>query len=142
MSLPSDKLHKLKSVINSFLSAKKVTLQELQSLIGLLNFACKVVAPGHAYCRRLINATIGISKPHHRIRLNNNIKQDLRIWQISLQSIMVFLLYEPNFWIVNPYSSSQTVQGVRMGVLVSISVVGGHMEHGLTLGFYRVLPGI
>lgn len=37
MSLPSDKLHKSKSVINSFLSAKKVTLQELQSLIGLLN---------------------------------------------------------------------------------------------------------
>lgn len=86
MSLPSDKLDKLKSVINSFLSAKKVTLQELQSLIGLLNFACKVVAPGRAFCRRLINATIGISKPHHRIRLNNNIKQDLRIWQIFLQS--------------------------------------------------------
>ena len=62
--------------------------------------------------------------------------------KFSFNLIMVFLLYEPNFWIVNPYSSSQTVQGVRMGVLVSFSVVGGHMEHGLTLGFYTVLPGI
>lgn len=42
MSLPTDKLDKLKTVINSNLSAEKVTLQELQSLIGLLKFACKV----------------------------------------------------------------------------------------------------
>lgn len=36
-ALPSDKLDKLRQVIKDFLSAKKVFLQEIQSVIGLLN---------------------------------------------------------------------------------------------------------
>ena len=44
---------------------QKVTLRELQSLIGLLNFACLVVVPGTAFLRRLINLTIGVKRPHH-----------------------------------------------------------------------------
>ena len=39
---------------------RKVTLVELQSLLGLLNFACKVIRPGRAFLRRLINLTCGL----------------------------------------------------------------------------------
>lgn len=138
MSLPSDKLDKLKLVINFFQSAKKVTLQELQSLNGLLNFACKVVAPGRAFCRSLINATIVISKPHHRIRLNNNIKQDSCIWQLFLQYYKGVSTIRTQFLDSQSIQLFTAVQGVRMGILVFI-LVGGHMEHGLT--FYTVLPG-
>ena len=45
---------------------KKVTLKELQSLIGLLNFACAVVKTGRAFLRRLIDLTIGLRSPGHR----------------------------------------------------------------------------
>lgn len=31
----------------------KLTLKQLQSLIGLLNYACNVVLPGRAFLRRL-----------------------------------------------------------------------------------------
>jgi hypothetical protein len=79
---------KLKCVqcIASFLTHKKVTLKELQSLIGLLNFACLVVTPGRAFLRRLIDLTRRISQPHFFVWLNRNIKGDLCIWQTFLSS--------------------------------------------------------
>ena len=55
--LPKDKLEKLKTILSSFLHTKKVTLIELQSLIGFLNFAYAVVSPGHAFLRRIIDLT-------------------------------------------------------------------------------------
>jgi hypothetical protein len=85
MRLPQDKLFKLKSNIQACLKSKKVTLKFLQSLIGLLNFACKVVAPGRALCRRLIDLTIGIRKPHHKIKINADTKADLQVWLNFLQ---------------------------------------------------------
>ena len=38
--LPPEKLEKCKSIISDFVNRKKVTLKEIQSLNGLLNFAC------------------------------------------------------------------------------------------------------
>ena len=63
--LPSDKSTNLRSVIDQFLGGNKATLKEIQSLIGLLNFACKVVAPGRAFLRRVIDLTRGLQKNHH-----------------------------------------------------------------------------
>ena len=58
--LPLDKTTKCKTLISTFLRRKKVTLREIQSLIGLLNFACSVVVPGRAFLRRLIDLTKGV----------------------------------------------------------------------------------
>jgi hypothetical protein len=82
--LPKDKIEKCVQCIASFLTRKKVTLKELQSLIGLLNFACLVVTPGCAFLRRLIDLTCGISQPHFFIRLNCNVKDDLRLWHFFI----------------------------------------------------------
>lgn len=60
--LPSDKLDKCRTLVNQFRRRKKVTLQELQSLIGGLNFACLVVVPGRASLRRLSDLTVGVKK--------------------------------------------------------------------------------
>ena len=49
---------------------RSVTLKQLQYLIGLLNYACKVVIPGRTFLRRVINLTIGVSKPHYHVHLN------------------------------------------------------------------------
>ena len=61
--LPHDKVMRCTSMLSDYLKRKKVTLRELQSLIGLLNFACSVVLPGRAFLRHLIDLTIGISRP-------------------------------------------------------------------------------
>ena len=48
--LPEDKLLKCKQLIAEFIK-KKATLRELQSLTGVLNFACSVVVPGRCFLR-------------------------------------------------------------------------------------------
>ena len=78
--LPQDKIQKCRDMLNWFLTMEKVTLKQLQSLIGLLNFACNIIIPGRAFLRRLINLTIGIQKPFYRIRLTKEVKADLEVW--------------------------------------------------------------
>lgn len=77
--LPTEKLKACLALVTNFMSRKKITLQELQSLIGTLNFACSVV-PGRAFLRRLIDLTIGIRHPKHFIRLTKEAKADLKVW--------------------------------------------------------------
>ncbi|XP_077783928.1 uncharacterized protein LOC144327573 [Podarcis muralis] len=79
-SLPRDKLVALKKVIEELLPLRKVSLRQLQSLLGHLNFACKVVVPGRPFCSRLARLTAGLKAPHHRVRLSKEVKIDLSIW--------------------------------------------------------------
>ena len=43
--VPEDKVERIKSALSNFQSRRSTTLQELQSLMGTLNFACKVITP-------------------------------------------------------------------------------------------------
>jgi hypothetical protein len=101
MKLPPTKLLELREQISCILDSKKVTLKTLQSLIGLLNFACRVVAPGRAFCRRLINATIGIKRPHHHIRVSVAIKSDLLVWLSFLDAFHGVSVIKNQFWVNN-----------------------------------------
>jgi hypothetical protein len=62
LRLACEKLTELMQRTKLLLGCKNTTLQEIQSLIGLLNFACQVVVPGRAFCRRLIDATCKVKK--------------------------------------------------------------------------------
>lgn len=84
--LPKDKLEKCLGIICDFLKRKKVTLQELQSLCGLLNFACSVIVAGKAFLRRLFELTRGLRKPHHRVKLTRGCKDDLIVWKTFLEN--------------------------------------------------------
>ena len=81
---------------------KKVTLRELQSLIGLLNFACSVVLPGRAFLRRLIDLTIGIFRPQHFIKLSQSVKSDMRTWLAFLSNFNGSSFFLNHNWITNP----------------------------------------
>ena len=70
----------MQDLISRFLRRRKVTLREIQSLTGLLNFACTVIVPGRAFLRRLIDLTMGILHPHFLIRLSREVKEDLKVW--------------------------------------------------------------
>ena len=92
--LPLDKLKRCEAM-SKFMNCTKVTLSELQSLIGILSFACSVILPGRAFIRRLIDLTIGIVKPYHRIRLTKQVKLDLAVWLKFLEEFngKSFFLY-------------------------------------------------
>lgn len=85
--LPHDKIVKIQEKLEGFCKRKKVQLKELQSLIGLLNFACSVIVPGRTFLRRLIDLTCGISKPFYWVRLTKETRADLTM---QLQFISQF----------------------------------------------------
>ena len=78
--LPIDKLQKCRDLLSEFLRKRSVTLRDLQSLIGLLNFACSVTGLGRAFLRRLIDLTKGIKRPTHHIPLTVDAKNDVLVW--------------------------------------------------------------
>ena len=53
--LTADTIAKATSLEDSMVNGRKVTLRELQSLIGLLSSGCLVAPCGRAFVRRLIS---------------------------------------------------------------------------------------
>ena len=52
--LPAAKLADLKLLVNEWHAKRHATVRELQSLVGTLSFACKVIRPGRFYLKRII----------------------------------------------------------------------------------------
>ena len=84
--LPVDKLTRLQAALGQWANRKSATLQELQSLIGTLQFACKVISPGHPFLQCIIHLTKGIKFPHWHIRFNSGFRKEISMWQHFLQN--------------------------------------------------------
>ena len=82
--LPQDKRSRTYDLLTSFKKRRSVRLVELQSLIGTLQFACKVVVPGRTFLQRAINLTKGVPSRFHHIRLNREFFRDLDMWKVFL----------------------------------------------------------
>lgn len=82
--LPEDKLARTRELLTSFKGRRSARLVELQSLIGTLQFACKVVIPGRTFLQRIINLTSKVPSRFHHIRLNREFFKDLDMWQLFL----------------------------------------------------------
>jgi hypothetical protein len=80
--LPSDKHAKALLLVRTYLRRRSLTLWELQSVIGFLSFAAKVVPLGRPFLRRLYNALSGYSASPHSSRrpVTPQMKEDLRWW--------------------------------------------------------------
>ena len=77
---------------------EKVTLRTMQSLIGILQFACRAIVPGRPFCRRLINSTCGLTCPHHHLRITKSMKQDLNMWLTFFQDFNGVSVFHDRFW--------------------------------------------
>ncbi|KAM4034607.1 uncharacterized protein ACNLHF_021264 [Anomaloglossus baeobatrachus] len=84
--LPQEKVAKLLELIQGFCSVRSATLRQMQSLLGLLVFACRVMPMGRIFSRRLSFFTKGIRLPHHRIRITPPLRSDLMVWREFLLS--------------------------------------------------------
>ena len=101
MRLPQEKVSEIKERIISCLNSHKITLRELQSLIGILNFACQISVPGGTCSRRLIDATCKLRKPNHKTRATVGIKEDLKVWKIFLSNYNRATVILDKFWSSN-----------------------------------------
>jgi hypothetical protein len=98
ITIPDEKLVEIREKIKTVLQMKKVSLKQLQSLIGSLNFACRAIAPGRAFLRRLIGYTISLRAPHHVTRVNANMKADLNMWLAFLKNHNGVSVFRDQIW--------------------------------------------
>lgn len=101
MRLPASKLDELRTKVQTTLLTPTITLQDLQSIIGLLNFACQVVAPGRAFIRRLIDATVGVKQAKSKITVFSWMKLDLEMWLDFLNQYNGITLFPGMLWVSN-----------------------------------------
>jgi hypothetical protein len=105
MRLPQEKVSEIKERLISCLNSHKITLRELHSLIGILNYACQVIVPEWTFLRRLIDATCKLHKPHHKPRVTVGMKEDLKVWLTFLSNYNGTTIILDKFW-----SSSATLE--------------------------------
>ena len=91
--LPKEKIAHGQQILNDMLNrkSKKTTVHELQKLVGFLNFLGRAIVPGRVFTRRMYSYTSSPSlKPHHHIKINNELRGDLLMWQSFLHHPSVF----------------------------------------------------
>jgi len=83
-SLPQDKLSRINSVLHTFNMRVKCTKRELLSLLGHLNFACRVIPAGRSFISRLLEAATSVKKLYYHVDLDKNCRADICMWQYLL----------------------------------------------------------
>ena len=95
--VPTEKIEKARFLIEKTLQKKKkkkITLHDLQSITGFLNFLGKAVVPGRAFTRRLYvtqqNAEDKNMRKDHHINVNQEMRLDLTMWLTFLQHPSIY----------------------------------------------------
>jgi len=86
LCLPRDKLEKLKRQLKWATFCRLIPKEELESLVGLLQFATKVVRPGRPFLRRLYALKDVRSQPDHLVGLSLPAKADILQWHIFVDA--------------------------------------------------------
>ena len=81
LRLPEDKLQRLRALLEDWRCKRTCGRRELESLVGLLHHACKVVRSGRSFLRRMIDLLKGVR--HHPLRPHpiRSVRSDLQWWR-------------------------------------------------------------
>lgn len=82
--LPLNKLVPLQQLIHSWQKKRWCNRKQLESLIGHLHHAAKVVWSGRTFIRRMLDLLCCFRSPAHPIRLNQEFRLDLMWWHTFL----------------------------------------------------------
>ena len=80
LRLPEEKLQRVKQVVEGWIGRKAARRRELESLLGLLQHAAKVMSPRRRFVRRIIQTLTGVKKREHYVRLGAEIQLNLMLW--------------------------------------------------------------
>ena len=86
LSLPAEKLCKIRDNVSSMLQCTRATKRQLQRLAGSMNFAAKVVRGGRIFMRRILNCISRLKRPEHKARLDVDIRGDILWWHRCMES--------------------------------------------------------
>ena len=79
LRLPADKLQRL---VSEWVNRKSCTRKDLESLVGTLQDAAKVIPSGRSFVRRAINLLSTAKRQHHFIRLSAQFRADMLWWKL------------------------------------------------------------
>jgi hypothetical protein len=96
--IPQEKLEVLKADLIFYSEQKRITLKNLQSLVGSLNFFGKAIRSARAFNRRFYDLTMKAKKPHHFIKLNAERKADMHMWLYFLESFNGKTYFPESSW--------------------------------------------
>lgn len=80
LRLPQTKLEELRGILKKWRGMKSCRRRDLESIVGSLNHACKVVKPGRAFKRRLLDLMTTVIRGDRQVRLNREARADLEWW--------------------------------------------------------------
>ncbi len=83
--LPQDKLKETEHLVTEWLGYKSALRSDLESLVGKLAHAARVVPPGKTFLRRMFGLLSRAREPFHHVRLNKEFQSDLRWWSMFLE---------------------------------------------------------
>ena len=96
---------------------------------------CQVVAPGRAFLRRLIDATIGIKHAKFKKRVSTSMRLDLDMWLRFLDNYNGVTLFPERLWVANDsiqfYTDSSGSSAGGFGIFFRIN---GLLVSGLSIG--------
>lgn len=81
-SLSSVKLLELQQLLLLWQNKRAASIEQLQSLAGKLNWACKVVRPGRSFLRRIIDHTSSLDHTHRMTehKIPYDVRLDIKWW--------------------------------------------------------------
>jgi len=80
LSVYSDRLAKIESVLQTWLHKHTTTKSSLQSLVGKLVFVSKCVCQSRVFIARILHLLQSVKFNHHHINLNSEFRKDIQWW--------------------------------------------------------------
>ena len=79
--LPPEKVEEYAQVLAAWRLCSSTTKRDLDSLTGILFYACRVVIPGHSFVNRIVDCGQHARLPCHFIRVTKEARQDIAWWE-------------------------------------------------------------
>ena len=80
LSLPEEKVRKIRECIRPWAEGKAGKKRELLSLLGRLQHCCQAIVMGRPFLRRLIDRAHSVKELHHHVRLSRWELDDISWW--------------------------------------------------------------
>ena len=83
---------------------KRITLQDLESLVGLMVCCTRAIASSLAFLQHfydLITSVHNKNKTYHFVRVNKEVKEDVKVWLNLLEHFNRVILIPEQCWISN-----------------------------------------
>jgi len=77
--IPTPEIIELRALLTKYLDVKKISLLEMQSLVGKFSFFGRAIRTSRAFTRRFYDAMACVKRSFYKIRITDNMREDMKI---------------------------------------------------------------